>query len=200
MRPFSTSRLNTRTGIMKKNIDRCYMQRYILGLCLLVMSSPTYASTIISIEDFGLKPNTGEDTRPYLNKALKACRNQEDVVLFFPKGRYNFYPDKSDERDVLKRPATLGIHLKGLNNFTFDGGGSEFIFHGKMEIAHIENCENLTMRNFSVDWERPFISQGEIVGSTNSCLDVKIDKAKYPYEVVDGKAYFRDCRKKNKTL
>lgn len=175
---------------MNANIDRCYMKRYILGLSLLVMSGLASATTIISIEDFGLKPNTGEDTRPYLHKALQACRNQKDVVLYFPKGRYDFYPEKSNERDVLKRPATLGIHLKELDNFTFDGGGSEFIFHGKMEIAHIEDCENLTMRNFSVDWERPFISQGEIVGSTDSYLDVKIDKKNYPYEVVDGKVYF----------
>ena len=116
------------------------MRYYILGLCLLVVNSLTYASTIISIEDFGLKPNTGVDTRPFLKKALHKCKNQKDVVLVFPKGRYDFYPDKSPESDVLKRPATLGIHLKGLNGFTLDGGGSEFIFHGKMEIAHIEDC------------------------------------------------------------
>lgn len=30
----------------------------------------------ISITDFGLKPNTGEDTRPYLKKALEICRQQ----------------------------------------------------------------------------------------------------------------------------
>ena len=166
------------------------MRYYILGLCLLVVNSLTYATTIISIEDFGLKPNTGVDTRPFLKKALHKCKNQKDVVLVFPKGRYDFYPDKSPESDVLKRPATLGIHLKGLNGFTLDGGGSEFIFHGKMEIAHIEDCDNLTLRNFSVDWERPFISQGEIIGSTDSYLDIKIDKEVYPYEVVDGKVYF----------
>lgn len=164
--------------------------RYNILFILLLISGLSNASTIISIEEFGLKPNMNIDSRPYLKKAINACKDKNDVILYFPKGEYHFYPEESSEMDILKRPATLGFSIKDMNNFTLDGGGSEFIFHGKMQIAHIDNCSNITLRNFSVDWQRPFISQGEIIASTESYLDVKIDKNEYPYEVVDGKVFF----------
>lgn len=146
----------------------------------------------ISITDFGLKPNTGEDTRPYLKKALEICRQQPGTTLYFPQGRYDFYPDKSinDEIDIMKRETTIGFSLQNLKDITFDGGGSEFIYHGKMQVAAINSCTNVTLQNFSVDWDRPMISQGEIIEATDKYLDLKVDKKNYPYTIENGKVLF----------
>lgn len=146
----------------------------------------------ISIADFGLQPNTHQDTRPYLQKAIDVCKNSQNTILFFPKGRYDFYPQDGIESkiDIMQRNTTIGFSLRKLKNVIFDGGGSEFIFHGKMQIAEVDSCVDVTLRNFSVDWDRPFISQGEIVSTTDNYLDVKVDKKEYPYVVEDGKAFF----------
>lgn len=151
------------------------------------------AQTLVSVADFGLKPNTREDARPYIIKALEACRDMPQATLYFPKGKYDFYPeaDLSKDEDILESPATTGIVLQDMDNFIFDGGGSEFVFHGKMQIATVQKCTNITLRNFSVDWERPFISQAEIVNAQDTCLDIRVDRKNYPYVVENGKALFK---------
>lgn len=151
--------------------------KIILLLLFIVPVLLLKAQDTISVADFGLKPNSGQDARPYLKRAINACKDSHKTILYFPKGRYDFYPEGGVENktDILKRNATTGISLKNLKNVTFDGGGSDFIFHGKMQIAEIDSCTNVTLRNFSVDWDRPFISQGEIVSITDNYLDLKID-------------------------
>lgn len=164
----------------------------LLLLFILINAIFVKAQVRISVADFGILPNTHQDARPYLQKAIDVCKNHQNTVLYFPKGRYDFYPQDGIENkiDIMQRQATIGLSLRKLKNLTLDGGGSEFIFHGKMQIAEVDSCTNITLRNFSVDWDHPFISQGEIIGSTDNYLDVKIDKKEYPYVVEDGKALF----------
>lgn len=177
------------------NIIISVHNRYKLGLILILWTFillPISAQRVISITEFGLQPNTGENARLYLNKAIEACTKISNVTLSFPEGRYDFFPDYdlSVKKDVMKQQTTTGIVLNELNNFTLDGGGAQFIFHGKMQIATVNKCINLTLRNFTVDWERPFISQAEIVNAQDSCLDIKVDKDNYPYRIENGRVLF----------
>ena len=71
-----------------------------------------------------------------------------------------------------------------------DGGGSEFVFHGRMKVFHVEDCENVTLRNFSTDWDRPYISQGEFVAVTPQYVDLRIDRSQYPYVIEQGHIRF----------
>ncbi len=148
---------------------------------------------VVSIADFGLAPNTGEDARPYIAEALEVCKKEGIETLVFPKGRYDFYPDSDQlkEKDILKQKTTVGIVAHNLKNFTIDGGDSEFIYHGKMEIVSIHESENITLKNFSVDWAHPMISQAEIVDAQDTYLDIKVDKASYPYDIENGKVFFK---------
>ena len=45
----------------------------------------------ISIAQFGLMPNTGENAVPYIRKAIQECKTLPDATLYFPKGRYDFF-------------------------------------------------------------------------------------------------------------
>lgn len=148
--------------------------------------------TFISISEFGLLPNTGEDARPYIIKALEVCKEQRIRTLTFPKGRYDLYPDKGQlkEKDILKQKATIGINVEGLTGFTLDGNDSEFIYHGKMEIMSVHNCQDIILKNFSVDWDHPMISQAEIINAQDNYLDIEVDKDNYPYKVTNGKVLF----------
>ena len=132
----------------------------------------------ISITDFGYEQGKTKNILPAIYLALEYCQNRENVVLSFPKDRYDFWPItlKGENR-------IIGFDLKNHKNLTIDGNNSSFIFHGKMQIAEIDSSSQITFKNFSVDWDRPFISQAEIVQSTDSYLDVKIDKEKYPFVI-----------------
>jgi hypothetical protein len=145
------------------------------------------AKKILSVTDFGAETNSRKNVVPAIRKTLQACEGQtEEIVIDFPAGRYDFWPAYCETEQA---PAT-GMELKRLKNITINGNGSEFIFHGNMRIALLDSCENISLVNFSVDWDRPYISQGEIVRATGEYVDVSIDKTQYPYIIEDGKIMF----------
>lgn len=162
-------------------------KRYLYILTAAVLSAVSCildAREIISVTDFGAQPDSRNDACPSVRMALKAAEGRENVVIKFPKGRYDFYPEYSGAVP----PA--GICIFRHDNLTIDGDGSEFVFHGLMQVARADSSSNIVFRNFSVDWERPLMSQAEIVTAEGSCLDVKIDREKYPYVIRDRKIRF----------
>jgi hypothetical protein len=81
------------------------------------------------------------------------------------------------------------MQIEKLKNFTMDGSGSECVFHGNMQIASILNCENITLCNFSVDWDHPCIYQGKYVATKDEYIDIEFDHHEYPYVIEDNLFY-----------
>ena len=136
----------------------------------------------IRVTDYGAVPDSGEAANGAFARALEACGGH-DAVIVFPRGRYDFHPDPGSEQ-------TIAMSLRGARNIVVDGGGSEFVFHGRMKVFHVEDCENVTLRNFSTDWDRPYISQGEFVSVTPQYVDLRIDRSQYPYVIEHGHIRF----------
>lgn len=136
----------------------------------------------IRVTDYGAVPDSGEAANGAFARALEACGGH-DAVIIFPRGRYDFHPDPDSEQ-------TIAMALRGARNIVVDGGGSEFVFHGRMKVFHVEDCENVTLRNFSTDWDRPYISQGEFVAVTPQYVDLRIDCSQYPYVIEQGHIRF----------
>ncbi len=159
---------------------------YILSLFLLFSVVNLHSQQMISITDFNYTPGSRDNVIPALKKAIEKCKMYDSVILFFPKGRYDFSSVSNDPMKI-----TIGIDLQNMRNITLEGNGSEFIFHGrKMQIANIDSCTNVILRDFSIDWDRPYISQATIVNASNSFLDVEIDKEEYPFVIENGKIQF----------
>ena len=137
----------------------------------------------VSITDFGVKPNSGKNTTDAVRKALYANKDEDNITLIFPKGRYDFYQDSQSQ-------LARGFNIINKKNIIIDGEGSLFIFHGKMAAIFLESSENITLKNFDVDWERPYISQGQIVDVKPEYVDIKINAKEYPYKIKDGKIEF----------
>ena len=149
---------------------------------MLLLSFPPAASAeTVSITRFGVGPNANVDVVPALQRAIAYCKGKRDMTLVFPKGRYEF----------LSQPKTnVGIELHEASHLTIDGQGSEFVFHATMKPVLIYNCQDISMRNFSIDWDRPFINQGTIVKTTGKYVDVAFDKQQYPYVIENGRIVF----------
>ena len=157
----------------------------ILSTLLFLTTSTLFAAepVRISVTDFGAEPNSKKDSVDAVAKALEACKAHESSILVFPKGRYDFYAPEGGRRIV-------GLPIVGQKNLTIDGEGSEFIFHGILGGGALTNSQNITLRNFTVDWDKPLIAQGTIVDTTDTHVDIKFDKAAYPFEIEDGKIFF----------
>lgn len=167
------------------------IQHYYKALILLITIGgfqQLMSQTVISIGEYGLKPDTEESAVPYIKKALTDIKNKNgEITLFFPKGKYIFeapiaYGSGESE--------SVGFDISEMKNLTIDGNGSEFIMRGRFCVVSIKKSENITLKNYSVDWERPFVTQGKFVKITKDYMDLEIDKAQYPYEIVNNKVFY----------
>ena len=104
--------------------------------------------------------NKTEDHSFNLFNAIIYCRQNGEDGIAFDGGKYDFYPDRADEallhvsnHDVYgeKRIAFL---LEGMEGFTVDGGGSEFVFHTDMIPFAVIGSKNITIKNLSIDYDK----------------------------------------------
>ncbi|WP_304266416.1 hypothetical protein [Phocaeicola plebeius] len=170
---------------MKKNNCFNVNLHFWIWLSFLFFTLPVIGQKKINITDFGFVKDSYNNVMPALKKALKFCKEHPGTTLVFPNGRYDFWPMRDKETE-----SNIGFDLSCFENFTLDGDGSEFIFHSWMGIAQVNHCTNITFKNFSVDWDRPWISQAVIMESSEHHLDVKIDRKKYPYIIENKRIYF----------
>ena len=169
----------------------------IVSVAFLLLTNPSLNATdTISVRDFGLFPNTRENAAPYVIEAIKACRMSQDPVLIFPEGRYDFWPDDC-EKDAfipwhprLKKPVPVGIFADSLDNLQIVGDGSLFVFHGNMMSVGVKNSRNTAIKNLTIDWERPFISQAVVESVSDEYFDIIIDPHEYPYMIEDQVMFF----------
>lgn len=131
------------------------------------------ARKVYDVSAFGARAGSGRNASVALRRAVERiadeCDADDSVVLRFPSGRYDFYEQGAAEREyyisnhdqVVSR--RVGIALEGLCNLTVEGGGSEFVFHGRMLPLALVGCRNCRLRDFSIDFERPHIAQVRIV-------------------------------------
>lgn len=148
---------------------------------------PLNAPKLITIE-----PIQGDATARILEVIKKAG---DEFVIHFSGECYHFWPDSAQEayyfisnnQHGLKR---IAFHLVGKKNITIDGGGARFVFHGEIVPVVVDRSEKVTLRNFSVDWERPFFSQGEVEEADASSVIVNVDPEAYPYRVENRRLIF----------
>ncbi|MCK5172408.1 MAG: right-handed parallel beta-helix repeat-containing protein, partial [Planctomycetes bacterium] len=138
----------------------------ILLLCIIAFSVQFAEARVINVSDHGIVP--GKDVTYQLNRLIRSVQDESDVTLVFPKGQYDLYPDNAVEiyRSVsnhdngLKR---MAFPLFNHNNITIDGGGSLFMFHGRMVPFTLESVRGATLKNFSIDWIRSFHAELTVV-------------------------------------
>ena len=145
---------------------------------------------------FPVPPDTGADVTPALREVLTELAKQGGGRIEFSPGRYDFRLDRAIEKylfvsnndEGLKR---IAFHLEGLSEVEIDGQGAEFIFHGFLMPFAVENCRGVTLRNFSIDYARPFHSEGEILKVEQDAITVRFSEH-YPYRIEGDELVFLD--------
>ncbi len=160
---------------------------------------------LINVGCFAKKDNTkpvvfntdiASDATPFvLEKILKA---KELLIseIKFEKGIYHFYPDKgleqfcyiSNHNDVVIKTA---FPIFNMRNLMIDGQGSTFVFHGKMIPFLIDESQDISIKNLSIDWEIPFHSEALVVANNleERTFDLQISDD-YRYEIRNEQLYF----------
>ncbi|WP_426357106.1 right-handed parallel beta-helix repeat-containing protein [Pseudocolwellia sp. HL-MZ19] len=148
-----------------------------------------------NVADYGIVP--GEDASYKLNLLINKIGDETNATIIFPKGQYNFYPENATEKyryvanhdNGLKR---MAFPLYNAKNVTVDGGGSTFMFHGRIVPFTLESVEGATLKNFSIDFIRSYHAELSIVerNEKDKSFIVEIDPQLYPYKIEAGQILF----------
>lgn len=165
------------------------------GLFISFLCSSCFSKKIKG-ESVLFETEIAEDATPKVLKRILEAKDHPISEIKFEKGTYHFYPEKgleqfcyiSNHNDVVIKTA---FPLSNFKDLTIDGQGSSFIFHGKMIPFLIDDSNNISIKNLSIDWQIPFHSEGLIVANDlkNKTFDLRISE-EYPYEIRNGQLYF----------
>ena len=139
------------------------------------MSNAASASdkvTVIDVTQYGADPTGVKDSAEGIQAAIEAAKEVTGpVVLDFPKGEYQIYPDHAQKRELYisntlsrnngdrgtYKMKNIGILLENMENVTLEGNQSSLIFHGKMMMFSTIGCKNIRIQNFDTDFQVPSV-------------------------------------------
>ena len=105
-----------------------FSSRYFYAFAISVILSVSFLhAQTIDVVSFGAIPNSFADATVSVQKAIEASRKQPHAVINFPKGRYDFWPDRaaethyyisntSSELEFPLKKQRGGLLLKGMKN------------------------------------------------------------------------------------
>ena len=106
----------------------------------------------------------------------------EDTVSSDNKEYFSSSPIVSDVNE------RIAFVLKDLKNVVLDFGGAILMFHGRIVPFILDNCENVTVKNFKVDYDRPFYTQATVLECDSEHMRIRIDEG-FDYRIEDGYLY-----------
>ncbi|WP_168564911.1 right-handed parallel beta-helix repeat-containing protein [Crateriforma spongiae] len=165
--------------------------RCIATTMLALTVSTVFADQTIDVADHGIRPGT--DCTFAVNRLIESLADRDAVTLRFAAGQYDFYPENAVERhravsnhdNSLKR---IAFPLFGHQNVTIDGGGSVFMFHGRISPFVLAQCTDITLKNFTIDWQRSFHDELPVIASNpdDGSFVVEVDPKRYPHTIKNG--------------
>ncbi len=147
---------------------------------------------VINICDFHNPQLHGDNMTPAAISAVEEARKFTSSIIRLPRNTYHFYPAGALEDNSLyvsnngSGPRSIIFPLINCHGITIDGEGSELFFHGRVSPFIIDHSTDITIRNVNIDCKRPFYTQGIILDSSNSFVELKIDREEFPYQIENG--------------
>ena len=134
------------------------------------------------------------DSMPELRAALDIIREKGGGKLGFEPSRYHFYPEAAYEKYLFVTNNDPGLKsiaflLDGISDLEINGNGAEFIFHGYLNPFVLSRCRYVVLRNFSIDFQRPFHSEGLITAFGEGSVEVEFSD-EFPFVVANGRLRF----------
>ena len=117
-------------------------------------------ATDLHVRDFGAVGDGESDDGPALRRALQAAQeaDAEDggrtCLLLEPGARYRLGPW---DRGWCVLP------LSEARDLTIDGRGGQLLVHPKNRAFQLDNCERVTLRNLTVDYDPLPFTQGDVL-------------------------------------
>ena len=99
----------------------------------------------------------------------KIASKQFDLIINNKIKPYEFYRDQKNSRHA--------ISLQGIKNLVIDGKGAIIQVRGMVIPFYLENCDNITLRNFTIQYETLTHTEGIIIRRNLTSFDVHLSKS-----------------------
>ena len=165
----------------------------------------TEKNYVVYVTDFGADPTGQTDSAEAVIRAMEQAKKirREDpegrITLDFPRGTYQFYPDKAEERELYVSNTVganqeykykkIGILVEDINHLTVEGNESQFIFHGQMTVFAAIRSEDVEFRNFTEDFQVPTAVDITVESVEENMAVVYIPEC-YDYAVENGELHW----------
>ena len=77
------------------------------------------------------------------------------------------------------------FYLRGLKNVVLDFGGAILLLHGRLQPFIVDECENVTIRNVTVAYDRAFYSEFDVISNEPGALRMR-PRENFPCRVENG--------------
>ncbi len=150
----------------------------------------------VYLKDYLSGNAASSDATMAIRQALSDVKKHKASTLVLPGGELKIRSDKAFEKyqfisnndESLKR---IAFQLDGVDNLTIKGNNTSLIFTGFISAFNLENCQNITIEDLSIDYTRTFNSEGIITNVFEGGIDVKFPE-NYLIDTPNGLLRFRD--------
>ena len=115
------------------------------------------------------KTTDGERILLEAGRTYHVCQDDSFVL----DGYYCSNSAKIDENPTGRRYTAM--YLKGKKNVTVDGNGAQVLVHGKMTPILLDQCENITFKNLTIDYACPTMAEITVVSCEGGEYILKIN-------------------------
>lgn len=119
-----------------------------------------------------------DDIAYNIYNALLYCHKNNEDTLIFDKNTYHIFSQNAqDYICCISNHSAYGFQrclflLKDFDNFTIDGGGSEFIFHDLITPVIITDSKNISFKNCSFKSLRTLTAQFDVISSYENSAEL----------------------------
>lgn len=126
-------------------------------------------------------------------EAISACKDGDTLII--DEEKLHFYNDCLFTKEYYisnndYSMKSIAFPLIKKNNLVIDGGGCKLIFHGKISPFVIDSCNNITIKNLSIDYAEPMYFQAHIVDAGDDFVLMKYDSRIFHCDIENDKFVF----------
>lgn len=134
---------------------------------------------------FLFKPDV-QDVTSHIVRAVENLNDNE--TLYLGGETLHFYPENGFKAEYWISNNDGGVKniafpIIGKKNIIIDGQGAKLIFHGKILPFIVDGCENITIRNLSIDYAEPMYFAARITDSGEDFVEMEYDSDMYHCDV-----------------
>ncbi len=135
----------------------------------------------------------GQDAVPAIQAALAETKPGDTLSL--DGGFYHLYPAHTTKRFYCvsnndRGEKNIAFDLAGRRNLTIDGEGAGLLFHGHVTPFVLDGSENVTLKNFSIDYRNPFFFQARITAAGEDFTELTFDGDTFACKIVNERLCF----------